>query len=220
MELLLSEDFVTQAETAGLQPVELWTDGSGTLSSSQAGAGIVAISKHVKKEWSIQLPEGTSNFAELSAVREGLLRVKDRPGSWVRVFTDSEYVAGALAPGCTWFLSKNVELVLELRKLSQECGFFEVHTIPGHSGYPYNERADKLAGEARVQAKREATEYAIHFNNPVLKAAWMDLFRRVLIEHGVFKPPVIERPRESTEPVPEYFDDALREWDRWADVAA
>lgn len=112
------------------------------------GAGIVGRAGKVEREWAIPLGMGTNQKAELLAIREALLKVKDRPGTTVRIHTDSAYAIGCLSKD--WNVKANKELVAEVRRLAAECGRFEMHKVSGHSGVPANERADALAVRAAV----------------------------------------------------------------------
>ena len=112
------------------------------------GAGIVGRSGKVEKEWAIPLGLGTNQKAELMAIREALLKVRDRPNTAVRVYTDSAYAIGCLTK--TWNVKANRDLVDEVRRLARECGSFQMTKVSGHAGVPANERADELAVRAAV----------------------------------------------------------------------
>jgi ribonuclease HI len=116
--------------------------------SGRMGAGIVARCGPVEKAWGLPLGEGTNQRAEILAVSEALLRVKDRPNSDVRVYTDSQYAIGALTAG--WKVKANPEIVDFARILIRECGSFRMFKVPGHSGHPENERANELAVRAAL----------------------------------------------------------------------
>ena len=133
--------------------IEFYTDGAcpGNGKSPDGGpmgAGIVGRSGKVQREWAIPLGKGTNQKAELLAVREALLKVRDRPNTTVRIHTDSAYAIGALTSG--WKVKVNRELVDEVRALAAECGRFEMRKVAGHAGVPANERADELAVRAAV----------------------------------------------------------------------
>jgi len=119
------------------------------------GVGIVARSDGWEREWSLALGPGTNQRAELHAIREALLRIRDRPRAHVRVHTDSEYAIGSLVGG--WKVKVNKELVEEIRRLIAECGRFEMIKVPGHAGDPDNERAHALATAAAERCAAEAT---------------------------------------------------------------
>lgn len=136
-----------------LMTIEFYTDGAcpGNGKSPEGGpmgAGIVGRSGKLEREWAIPLGLGTNQKAELMAIREALLKVKDRPHTIVRIHTDSAYAIGCLTQG--WKVKANKELVDEVRKLVAECARFEMRKVAGHAGVPANERADELAVRAAV----------------------------------------------------------------------
>ncbi|MBI3909377.1 MAG: ribonuclease HI [Armatimonadetes bacterium] len=137
-----------------LQQIDLYTDGAcpgnGKGPCRTMGIGIVARAGAWEREWSLSLGPGTNQKAELLAIREALLRIKDRSFASVRVFTDSEYAIGCLVKG--WKVKVNKELVDEVRALIAECGRFEMVKVPAHAGDPANERADRLAVDAARKA--------------------------------------------------------------------
>lgn len=137
---------------AELRRIDFYTDGAcpgnGQMGGGMMGAGIVARCGDVQREWAIPLGRGTNQKAELLAVREALLKVRDRPGSEVRVHTDSAYAIGCLTQN--WKPKVNREIVEEVRSLVRECGRFSMHKVQGHAGVPQNERADELAVRAAV----------------------------------------------------------------------
>ena len=139
--------------TEALQTIDFFTDGAcpGNGRSPQGGpmgAGIVGRSGKLEREWAIPLGLGTNQKAELLAIREALLKVKDREQMHVRIHTDSAYAIGCLTQG--WKVKANKELVDEVRKLAAECARFEMRKVAGHAGVPANERADELAVRAAV----------------------------------------------------------------------
>lgn len=140
--------------------VEFWTDGAcpGNGKSPQGakmGAGIVARTGKIEREWAIPLGLGTNQQAELLAIREALLKIKDRTGVTVRIHTDSAYAIGCLTQN--WNVKANKELVGEVRRLVRECGRFEMVKVTGHAGVAANERADELAVRAAVTGEYYAS---------------------------------------------------------------
>ena len=151
------------------RPVVAYTDGSGTRAHLVSGAGVVIYDGDpVLSDWkdepiaeaSRHLGLGTNNHAELSAVRVALYvtyhsQLRHRP---LIIRTDSEYVLkmvnwrGALDPE-----RPNAALVNVIRKmLRPRVVTFEY--VPGHSKIPGNERADELAGIARLRPPPTAKE--------------------------------------------------------------
>lgn len=119
------------------------------------GAGIVARTGPVERAWGVPLGPGTNQRAELLAVMEALLRVKDRASADVTVYSDSEYAIGCLTQN--WKVKANPEIVAAVRALIRECGRFRMRKVPGHAGHPENERANELAVRAALtgEAYRE-----------------------------------------------------------------
>jgi ribonuclease HI len=107
------------------------------------GAGIVGLSGKLCKEWSVPLGPGTNQKAELLAVREALLKVRDRPNTMVTIYSDSQYAIGCLVGG--WKVKANAEIVAQVLPLIRECASFDMIKVPGHAGQPQNERANELA---------------------------------------------------------------------------
>ena len=136
-----------------LLTIDFFTDGAcpGNGKSPQGGpmgAGIVGRSGKMEREWAIPLGLGTNQKAELLAIREALLKVRDRPHTVVRIHTDSAYAIGCLTQN--WKVKANKELVDEVRSLARECATFQMRKVAGHAGVPANERADELAVRAAV----------------------------------------------------------------------
>ena len=135
------------------QLIEFYTDGAcpgngRSPSGAPMGAGIVGLSGAFRREWAIPLGKGTNQKAELLAIREALLKVKDRPRTTVRIHTDSAYAIGCLTR--SWKVKANTELVEEVRRLARECARFQMTKVAGHAGVAANERADELAVRAAV----------------------------------------------------------------------
>ena len=137
---------------ADLTLIEFFTDGAcpgnGRPGGGKMGAGIVARSGTMHREWAVPLGQGTNQQAELLAIKEALGKVKDRTRAHVRIFTDSAYAIGCLTQ--RWNVKANAELVATVRELVRECGRFEMRKVAGHAGVPENERADELAVRAAV----------------------------------------------------------------------
>jgi ribonuclease HI len=135
------------------QVIEFYTDGAcpgngKSRDGAPMGAGIVARCGDVQREWGVPLGRGTNQKAELLAIREALLKIRDRPTARVRVHTDSAYAIGCLTGG--WNVKANKELVEEVRALVRECADFRMVKVAGHAGVAANERADELAVRAAL----------------------------------------------------------------------
>ena len=121
------------------------TDGACSGNPGPAGWGaVMRWGTHVR-ELSGSLGRATSNIAELWAIKEALLAVRDRSLP-VQVHTDSTYALGVLTLG--WKARANQELVAEIRELLGEFESVRLVKVEGHAGVPDNERADELAGRA------------------------------------------------------------------------
>lgn len=143
--------------------VDFYTDGAcpGNGKSPRGapmGAGIVARSGTAEREWAVPLGPGTNQKAELLAIREALLKVRDRSSTVVRIHTDSAYAIGCLTAG--WNVKVNRELVAEVRRLATECAAFHMRKVAGHSGVPANERADELAVQAALTGQHYSSAEA------------------------------------------------------------
>jgi ribonuclease HI len=141
------------AEKKELQTIDFYTDGAcpgngRSPDGGPMGAGIVGLTAGFEREWAIPLGKGTNQKAELMAIREALLKVRDRPRTLVRIHTDSAYAIGCLTQN--WKVKTNKELVDEVRSLVKECGAFQMRKVAGHAGVAANERADELAVRAAV----------------------------------------------------------------------
>ena len=128
--------------------VEMWVDGASSGNhlrgaERSAGVGIVAQSGRFRKEYSIPAGDATNQQAELMAVREGLLRIKDRAAADVVVYSDSAYAIGCLT--ADWKPKANTAIIDEVRRLIAECRSFRMVKVAGHAGDPNNERANDLA---------------------------------------------------------------------------
>lgn len=137
----------------GIHKIDFFTDGAcpGNGKSPDGGpmgAGIVGKAGEIQREWAIPLGKGTNQKAELLAIREALLKVKDRAHTVVRIHTDSAYAIGCLTRD--WKVKANKELVEDVRSLARQCARFQMVKVAGHAGVAANERADELAVRAAV----------------------------------------------------------------------
>jgi ribonuclease HI len=124
----------------------------GSCSGNPGPGGWAAILLHGEAEKVITggAAMTTNNRMELTAVIAGLRALK-RPCEVV-VVTDSEYVRLALTDGV---MRANSDLVAEARRLAAGH-VVEVQRVAGHAGHALNERADRLAVEARKRLVAEA----------------------------------------------------------------
>lgn len=135
-------------------PLVAYTDGSGTIASQPSGAGVVVFDGDVVVlESSRHLGNGTNNHAELSGVRIALV-ITDTP-EWrsrrLIVRSDSTYTINALTSEYSPREgAPNERLINIVRSLLVGRSVTFEH-VKGHSGIAGNERADELAGLARVR---------------------------------------------------------------------
>jgi ribonuclease HI len=138
--------------------VEVWTDGSGTTAQTPGGWAYVLryvdpiTGGMIEKEGFGGSFEGSNNQMELSAALYGLRAL--RKSCKVIVHSDSKYVVNPFNRGWidawrnrNWTKLKNLDLWLAL---IEEADRHETtfKWVP-RRGHPGNERADKLAGQAR-----------------------------------------------------------------------
>ena len=134
-----------------------YTDGSGTQAHLPCGCGVVLCDDRVVvAELSLSLGLGSNNHAELSGVRAALaLAFMHAAGSGRRlvVRTDSMYAVGALTADAEPFPgAANAALIALVRsRLRAYPAPVSFEHVAGHSGEPGNERADALAGAARLR---------------------------------------------------------------------
>lgn len=136
----------------------MYTDGAARGNPGPGGYGIVMewVGKPYKKEFSEGFKLTTNNRMELLAVIEGLKKLKN-PGTTVKVFTDSKYVADAVTKGWVFgwekkgFVNrKNSDLWIEFLKQYRKHKI-DFQWIRGHNNHPQNERCDALAVIASKQ---------------------------------------------------------------------
>lgn len=104
--------------------------------------------------------QGTCARAELLAI---LIALEDNPSGNIRILSDSEYSIRAITDwGDEWKRNgwlrhngsrpRNLDLILEIRLLIDEHeGKVRFEWVKGHNGHPMNEKADRLAVEARIR---------------------------------------------------------------------
>lgn len=141
--------------------VEIFTDGACSGNPGPGGWGTILRAKGQEKELSGGEKLTTNNQMEMMAVIVGL-EALTRPCQ-VKVTTDSQYVLKGMTEWMAgwkaknWKTStkkpvKNVELWQRLDKAAQQHKI-EWQWVRGHQGHPENERADKLAVDARDKMK-------------------------------------------------------------------
>lgn len=145
--------------------ITIYTDGSASGNPGPGGYGVVLISGPHRLEKSQGYKLTTNNRMELMAVIAGLESLKI-PGSKVKVYTDSRYVADSVEKG--WLFQweskafkkkKNQDLWIRFLKIYRNHKVKFVW-IKGHSSNPENELCDRLAVAAsRSNDPEEDTGY-------------------------------------------------------------
>ena len=140
--------------------VSVFTDGSCNSNSGQGGYAAIILKGGFRKEIVGNIPNATINRMELLAVVKGLSAVK--PGSIVKVFTDSAYVERAVNEGRLaiwqnngWLRIRTMEPVKNadlwryyLSVVDRRRLIVKFLKISAHKGNRINERVDFLARQA------------------------------------------------------------------------
>jgi ribonuclease HI len=156
-----SDDIVVRADDPD-NTVELWTDGGCKPNPGPGGWGAILVFRGAERELSGFDPQTTNNRMELTAAAEGLAALNRR--CRVRVFTDSEYLKNGITRWHKGWVRKNWrnaagdpvanmdlwQRILELAKAHD----IEWQWVRSHVGIAFNERADRLATEARERGVR------------------------------------------------------------------
>jgi ribonuclease HI len=143
-----------------VKKVEVFTDGACKGNPGPGGWGAVLRMGHHEKDLSGSEPATTNNRMELTAVIRSLAALKEP--CEVHLHTDSRYVIDGITK---WIFGwqKNgwrtaaKKPVLNADLWQELLGEVRRHKIQwtwvkGHDGHPENERADKLASDAALQA--------------------------------------------------------------------
>jgi len=138
--------------------VTLYSDGSSLGNPGPGGWGAILEYNGHKKEISGAESETTNNRMELTAVIEGLKRLKEP--CRVEVVTDSSYVANAINSWLKGWIAKDFKKVKNVDLWQEYLEAAKGHDIQatwirGHNGHIENERCDTLATEAAKQIKKE-----------------------------------------------------------------
>lgn len=132
----------------------MYTDGACSYNPGPGGYGIVLIYNGIEKEFSGFNESTTNNRMELTAVIEGLRKLKESCD--VTIYTDSAYTMNAFELGWledwqnkNWKNSQKKD-VLNKDLWQELLAEMSKHTISwvkvkGHSDNKYNNRCDKLA---------------------------------------------------------------------------
>jgi ribonuclease HI len=139
---------------AELKAVDLYTDGACSGNPGPGGWGAVLIFKGKRMELSGGEAMTTNNRMELTAVIQGLLKLKER--CRVRIYTDSQYIVNAVNKGWVFgwqnnnWLKKDKKPALNRDLWETLLGLLAAHQsefvwLKGHPGHAENERCDALA---------------------------------------------------------------------------
>lgn len=133
--------------------VTIYTDGACSGNPGPGGYGVVLISGAHRKEISEGFELTTNNRMELLAAIIALETLR-KPGSYVTLHTDSQYLVNAVNKG--WLFDwerkqfakkKNPDLWIRFLKAYRRHKVRFVW-VKGHNNNPENERCDKMAVEA------------------------------------------------------------------------
>lgn len=141
----------------------IYTDGSSTGGVGPGGWAFVAVSgidNAPVHEASGHDPHTTNNRMELQAIVEAMRWAGERPCT---ILSDSQLCVKTLTTWARgwrrrgWFkydggVPMNLDIVRPALEL-YEAGRFKLRWVRGHAGNVFNERADVLAGQARLQGR-------------------------------------------------------------------
>ena len=137
-----------------MKEIDLYTDGACSGNPGVGGYGIVLIYNDYIKEFSGYNENTTNNQMEITAVIEGLKKVKEP--CKINIYTDSAYTMNAFSEGWidSWIQNnwktankkpvKNKELWIELIDLLSKHEIVW-NKVKGHADNKYNNRCDELA---------------------------------------------------------------------------
>ena len=137
-----------------MKKVILFTDGACSCNPGKGGWGAIFIYKDYQKEFSGYNENTTNNQMELTAVIEGLKKLKEPCD--VSVYTDSAYVCNAFKEKWidVWkqngFKNANNKLISNFELWQELLLLCKTHSVTfykvkGHSDNELNNRCDKLA---------------------------------------------------------------------------
>jgi ribonuclease HI len=137
--------------------VEIYTDGACRGNPGPGGWAAFLSCDGREKEISGAEPHTTNNRMELLAVIRALESLK-KPGTQVKVFTDSQYVRKGITEWLASWKARGWKTAARKPVMNQDlwqqldaaaaAHQIEWLWVPGHAGVPGNERVDRLANEA------------------------------------------------------------------------
>jgi ribonuclease HI len=157
---MASEEIIVSLPPDPDKVVEIWTDGGCRPNPGPGGWAAILTFRNVVKELSGAEALTTNNRMELTAAAMALESLK-RP-CHVVIHTDSQYVRNGVTRWATGWVRKgwknaagdpvaNIDLWKRILT-AQETHRVEWKWVRGHDGNDMNERADRLATEARRAA--------------------------------------------------------------------
>lgn len=145
--------------------VTIFTDGACSGNPGPGGYGVVLISGRHRKEISEGFRLTTNNRMELMAAITGLQALK-KPGTAVKLHTDSQYIVNAVNKG--WVFGWEKKHFAKKKNQDLWIRFLAVYRrhkvtivwVKGHNNNPENERCDTLAvAAAKNNALSDDTGY-------------------------------------------------------------
>jgi len=145
-----------QREDAALPRVTIYTDGACKPNPGPGGWAAILLYNRQEQVLTGGEPDTTNSRMELQAAVSGLEALRTR--SRVELYTDSRYLQRGITEWLTSWVARgwrksdgkpvmNLDLWQRLYELIQQHGV-DWCWVPGHSGDPNNERANRLAYEA------------------------------------------------------------------------
>ena len=125
--------------------IEIYADGACLGNPGPMGIGIYFKYGRHEKKISKLIGNGTNNIAEMSAIYEALLTIKNKELPII-IYTDSQYAQKVLSGA--WSPKANIELVNIIKGLICSFPDLQILWVRGHNGNAGNEIADVLANEA------------------------------------------------------------------------
>ena len=144
-----------------MKKVEIFTDGACKGNPGPGGWGAILRYNGTEKELSGGFAETTNNRMELTAVIEALSALKEPCD--IILYTDSQYVCNSITKGWAekwkknnWMRTKK-EPALNKDLWEKLLLVLDKHNVKfiwvrGHNGHPENERCDRLAVNAALNA--------------------------------------------------------------------
>lgn len=127
------------------EEIIIYADGSCSCNPGLMGIGVyLKYGKH-EKRISKAIGHGTNNIAELVAIKEAILSIKNKDIP-IKIYTDSQYSQKTIMG--VWNASSNIELIYSIQKLIKQFKDVQILWVRGHSGVLGNEIANDLAEKA------------------------------------------------------------------------